>query len=69
MNPEILDLIIKGVADLPSLIDAGINVFNRIEQIKTLAENAKAGTVTAADIAKIRAQFDADLADFNTPIA
>jgi len=68
MNPAILDLIIKGVESLPALVDAGFSIYNRVQQIKSLAEGAKAGTVTAADIAKIRAQFDADLDSFNTPM-
>jgi len=69
MNPVVLDLIIKGVESLPALVEAGINIYNRVEQIKALAQGAKDGTLTKADIAKIRAQFDADLDDFNTPIA
>lgn len=69
MNPAVLDLIIKGVESLPALVDAGISIYNRVNQIKALAQGAKDGTLTSADIAKIRAQFDADLDDFNTPIA
>lgn len=68
MNPAVLDLIIKGVASLPSLVEAGINIYNRVEQIKALAQGAKDGTLTPDDIAKVRAQFDADLDDFNTPM-
>ena len=68
MNPIVLDLIIKGVESLPALVEAGINIYNRVEQIKALAQGAKDGTLTKADIAKVRAQFDADLDDFNKPI-
>ena len=68
MNPIILDLIIKGVESLPALVEAGINIYNRVEQIKALAQGAKDGTLTPADIAKVRAAFDADLDDFNEPI-
>jgi hypothetical protein len=32
------------------------------------AQGAKDGTLTDADIAKVRAQFDADLDDFNEPM-
>jgi hypothetical protein len=69
MNPVILDLIIKGVESLPALVEAGINIYSRVQQIKALAQGAKDGTLTKADIAKVRAQFDADLDDFNTPTA
>jgi hypothetical protein len=68
MNPEVLELIIKGVSAIPAMIEAGISVVQRIEQIKALAQGAKDGTITDAYIAKIRAQFDADLDDFNTPM-
>jgi len=68
MNPEVLDLIIKGVESLPVLVEAGINIYNRVEQIKALAQGAKDGTLTPADIAKVRAAFDANLDDFNEPL-
>jgi len=69
MNPIVLDLIIKGVESLPALVEAGINIYNRVEQIKALAQGEKDGTLTPADIAKVRAAFDADLDDFNEPLA
>jgi len=68
MNPIVLDLIIKGVESLPALVEAGIDIYNRVNQIKALAEGARDGTLTKADIVKVRAQFDADLDDFNKPI-
>ena len=68
MNPIVLDLIIKGVESLPALVEAGIDIYNRVNQIKALAQGAKDGTLTKADIAKVRAQFDADIDDFNEPI-
>jgi hypothetical protein len=68
MNPVVLDLIIKGVSSLPTLVEAGINIYNRVEQIKALAQGAKDGTLTKADIAKVRAEFDANLDDFNKPM-
>ena len=68
MNPIVLDLIIKGVESLPALVEAGIDIYNRVNQIKALAQGAKDGTLTKADIVKVRAQFDADLDDFNKPI-
>jgi hypothetical protein len=68
MNPIVLDLIIKGVESLPALVEAGINIYNRVEQIKALAQGAKDGTLTPTDIARVRAAFDADLDDFNEPL-
>jgi len=68
MNPVVLDLIIKGVSSLPALVGAGIDIYNRVEQIKKLAQGAKDGTLTPADIAKVRAEFDTNLADFNEPM-
>jgi hypothetical protein len=68
MNPAVLDLIIKGVESLPALVAAGVDIYNRVQQIKALAQGAKDGTLTKADIAKVRAQFDANLDDFNAPI-
>jgi len=68
MNPIVLDLIIKGLESLPTLFDAGVDIWNRVNQIKALAEAEKDGTLTKADIAKIRADFDAQLDDFNKPM-
>ena len=65
---EILALIGQGLALLPTLIETGTNVVTRIEQMSNLATAGAAGTVTDAQIAQYRAQLDADLADFNTPI-
>jgi hypothetical protein len=69
MNPEIFDLIEKGLKLLPILIDAGINVTTKIQQLIALNKAAADGTpVSPAELAKIRADFDADLDDFNKPI-
>ena len=68
MSPEILKLIIAGLSALPSLIQAGVNVYDRIQQMKKLAENAASGTVTQEQIDAIRAQLDADLEEFNAPL-
>jgi len=66
----IFDLIEKGVTLLPKLISAGIDVTEKIKQIKALAEAGKKGEmISDTDLAKIRSDFDADLDDFNTPMA
>jgi len=64
----ILALVAQGLALLPSLIQTGIDVTSRIEQMMALSKAGAAGTVTDAQIAEYRAQLDTDLADFNTPI-
>ena len=66
---EILALVGQGLALLPTLIQTGTDVVSRIEQMSSLASAGAAGTVTDAQIAAYRAQLDADLADFNAPIA
>jgi len=65
---QILALVAQGLALLPTLIQTGVDVVSRIEQIKALADAGAAGTITDAQIAEYRAQLDADLADFNTPL-
>lgn len=64
----VFQLLEQGLALLPTLITAGVNVYDRIEQLKDLANRGAAGTVTDDEIAKIRAQFDADLDEFNKPM-
>lgn len=64
----IFQLIEQGLTLLPILINAGVDITQRVQQLSALAKGGAAGTITDADLAKIRAQFDADLSDFNTPI-
>jgi NAD(P)H-dependent flavin oxidoreductase YrpB (nitropropane dioxygenase family) len=65
---EILALVSQGLALLPGLITAGVDVIQRIEAIKTVADAGAAGTLTDAQVQVYRDQLDADLADFNTPM-
>lgn len=65
----IFDLLTKGLTLLPILIDAGVSIAPRVEQLIALAKGGSAGTITDADLAKIEADFDVDLASFNEPIA
>lgn len=64
----IFTLIEQGLTLLPILVDAGVSITTRVEQLITLSKGGADGTLTEADLAKIRAEFDADLAEFNTPI-
>lgn len=69
MTPQaILALVAQGLALLPTLIQTGIDVTNRIEQMIALSKGGATGTVTDAQISQYRAQLDADLADFNTDL-
>jgi hypothetical protein len=64
----ILGLIASAVAVLPNLVDAGINIYDRVQKIQALAKAAADGTVTDADIQAVRGQLDADLSEFNSPM-
>lgn len=65
----IFELIEKGITLIPTLVEAGIDITKKVQQIKALAEAGKNGTmISDNELAKIRAEFDADLDDFNTPI-
>lgn len=69
MNTElILRLIAASVAALPALIEAGVNVYDRIKKIQKLAKDTANGTVTQAQIDEVRLQTDRDLDEFNAPI-
>ena len=64
----VFQLIEQGLTLLPILISAGVDITQRVEQLSALAKGGAAGTISDADLAKIRADFDADLDAFNTPI-
>ena len=66
MSPEIIELIVKGLTLLPTLVEAGIDITQRVQQLIVLSKDG--ASLSDAEIAKIRADFDSDLADFNTPI-
>jgi sirohydrochlorin ferrochelatase len=70
MNAEaILALVSQGISILPTLIQTGIDVTQRIEQLVALSKDGADGTATPEQIAAVRAQLDQDLADFNAPMA
>lgn len=64
----IFSLIEKGLTLLPLLIDAGVNIESRVEQLVALAKGGQNGTVTPEELTKIRADFDRDLAEINSDI-
>ena len=69
MDPVLIfELIQKGLTTIPILIDAGVSITQRIQQLIALSKGGADGTLTDADLAKIRSDFDADLAEFNKPM-
>lgn len=69
MNADVvLRLVAAGLAALPSLIQAGVNVYDRVQQMRKLAEDTASGTVTQEQIDRVRAQLDSDLDEFNSPL-
>lgn len=69
MDPVLIfTLIEKGLTLLPTLVEAGIDITHRVQQLIALSKGGADGILDEAAIAKIRADFDADLAEFNTPI-
>lgn len=69
MDPVLIfELIQKGLTTIPILIDAGVSITHRIQQLIALSKGGADGTLTDADLAKIRSDFDADLAEFNKPM-
>jgi hypothetical protein len=69
MNPAIFQLIEQGLTLLPVLVEAGINITQRVQQLIALNKSAATGVpISDADLAKIRADFDQDLSDFNSPM-
>ncbi len=69
MSPKLIfDLISKAVQVLPTLVQAGIDIKERVDQIGELAKVAHAGGDTTDLVRKVRAQLDADLNEFNAPL-
>jgi hypothetical protein len=69
MNPAVFQLIEQGLTLLPILVESGISIGHRVQQLIALNKAAASGTpITDAELAKIRADFDSDLNEFNKPI-
>lgn len=65
---EILALVGQGLALLPTLIQTGIDVTTRIEQLAGISTAAANGTLTDVQLQSYRTQLDQDLADFNADL-
>jgi hypothetical protein len=65
----IFALIEQGLTLLPTLVQAGIDISQHIQQLTTLAKAGQAGTIDPAELAAIRSSFDTALDSFNAPMA
>lgn len=67
---EILALVGQSLALLPTLIQTGVDVTQRIEALVGLSKVDAQGNPTATpdQIASVRAQLDSDLAEFNSDL-
>lgn len=66
MDPVIVELVVKGLSLLPTLATAGIDIASRVAQLTKLMQEGD--SMSDDEIAMIRKQFDADLAEFNAPM-
>jgi len=64
----IMDLVVKGLGVVSTLISVGANAAPAIEVLTKLVTGAQNGTVTDADLAQTEAALDALIADFNAPL-
>lgn len=64
----ILDLIVKGLGVISTLITVGANAAPAIKVITDLVTGARAGTVTDAQLAATEKVLDDMIADFNAPM-
>jgi hypothetical protein len=65
----ILALLEKGITLLPTLVSAGIDITQTVEKLVNLTSSAQAGTVTAEQLADVETELDAQITDFNAPMA
>ena len=65
----IMDLIVKGLGVITTLISVGANAAPAIKVLTDLAIGAQNGTVTPDQLAQTEATLDAMISDFDAPIA
>jgi len=64
----IMDIIVKGLGVVSTLISVGANAAPAIKVLTDLATGAQNGTVTPEQLAQTEATLDAMIADFNAPL-
>lgn len=65
----IMDLVLKGLGVVSTLITVGANAMPAIKVISDLVTGAKDGTVTDEQLVQAEATLDALIDDFNKPMA
>ena len=65
----VLDLIMKGVGVVSTLVTVGSDAMPAIKVLTDLVTGAQNGTVTDEQLAATEATLNAMIADFNKPIA
>lgn len=65
----VLDLVMKGLGVINTLVTVGENAAPAIKAVTDLVSGAKAGTITDADLAQTEATLDSLIQDFNAPLA
>lgn len=64
----ILDLVMKGLGVVSTLVTVGANAAPAIKVLTDLVTGAQDGTITDEQLAETEATLDAMIADFNKPI-
>ena len=64
----ILDLVLKGVGVISTLVSAGSNAIPAIKIVTDLVTGAQNGTVTEDQLTQTEVALDALIEDFNKPI-
>lgn len=65
----IFAIIEKGLTLVPLLISAGAEIGPLVQRLIQTAQGGAAGTITQDELNALEADLDAQLADFNTPMA
>jgi len=63
----ILGLISQGLALLPTLVKAGVDISNEIQMLKGLSDGAQDGSVTDDQVQEVQDHLDKLMSDFNAP--
>jgi hypothetical protein len=64
----VLDLVLKGISVIETLVTAGADAAPAIKVIYNLVTGAQTGSVTDQQLADARAALDQMIADFNSPL-
>lgn len=65
---SVMNVIVKGLGVVETLVDAGQSAAPAIKVLVGVATGAKHGTVTEDELTAAEALLDAQIEDFNTPL-